>query len=887
MFGTENSKVTITSPTKGSAIDFDATFDVNAAIPAGAQRAILKINGDEVESLDNIADKEEISFADVNFAEHGSYGTAELAVEAIYADGMLSDSAVYAVNAYATENLINKTPYIDMPAGADKFTGSYKRPVSGNGVTVSFEGSNWNNFAYSGGDYTSFTAELKQDGSSTLKPTYTTYSPVITDGVYNLSYDISFKNPSGISCYEINSRSSVANSSGSMWSTLPALIRDGKFVHNGAAVEENKVYKLDFTYDMDSKTVTVECDGMVIITGTYTQLNLEHNEHEFQSKTAGTAITVTNLRVSKTVSEEIMTGLSYTAGGSDTQQALWRDGKASPLAESINLNFAGEVADADNAEHYVKLSKKVDGVWTEVDAADAISGAKIAVSPTDGFAADTEYRLLVGGIKVGDKNYNAPFIYEFTTASYQFEIITPETGTAYMDTDFTAVITSPDGEPTVTIDGSPCTVAAAEKGVYNAAVKAGDYALGIHELKAVCGDEVRTAKFELYAAIGSAPKTANELYNAVLEKDKTKAEYCTGPDGTENSAVKLNTTYTELYTVGSDKGTDAEKWLFSFDIKRASSDASFDLESYCTGETGGHWIGSMYDPMLIKTDGTVYGTDIKFGINEWHNIKIIQTLADHGAYTLYIEGEKVLESTMPGPRYNIDGLIRTKFQARSGSVCLGNVFYCDASKYAMSPRFKGISYNIGAGEVVSADDYTISSAAKKITLTFDSEFDEIFDGDITLDGEEIAADDVAREGNNITISVSELPRDKEIVVAFGGDCTVGGTVLGRELEVRLFAKDYSDKLTDFYIEKSENKAAAHISFVKGSEQSTLPERLVMFVAAYENGTLTAVRKADITVTANENIAATEQINCTDSSILKAYVWTADNFVPVFMTTDVR
>ena len=482
-------------------------------------------------------------------------------------------------------------------------------------------------------------------------------------------------------------------------------------------------------------------------------------------------------------------------------------------------------------------------------------------------------------LKVGSREYAYPLVYCFKTGAADFDVISPADGQAFLNKDITVQLISPDAAPTITVDGTAIAAKDLGKDVYEAVIGFSDINLGMHEIGIVSGENTRTLEVETYSFIGVSQD--NDWFIQQPSKGGTITR-CTGSDGTENQGIQ----FTGAGFINMQKSVTAipasDSLTAAFDIKRMTSDASFDLEAKASG-----WVYVGGNPFILA-DGTINGTDRKLPVGEWHNIRVTQELTNNGVCSVWLDGE-LIKSAASGS--NFAGLIQMKFQAKSGTIALDNLFYNETANYAFSPRLSGVSYDLGSGAATYADNRTISASAKSIILDMTEEFDAITADDVMLtdeDGNSINVAAVAKDGKRVTITpAAALPKDKAITVKFDGDyLQVKGFDLGLSLDVKLFSKDDSDKLNDFYIAKADGNVTAHLDLIKG-KATTLPENVEIYLAVYENGSLVSATVTKAALTEGENNLATKSLAASENATFKAFLWEANSMNPIAVTEIVK
>lgn len=862
-WASENSKVVITYPIVGSPVNFDDPLKVSASIPLGAASAVLKINGKEVDTLENIEENENITFADADLGEVGSYGEIDIEVEAIYADKTLSAANTYKVNAFDNTRIFAGVPSPgDWTVATDYVAGS-----------AFVDAANYDTAYDEAHTYLKATA-LKETTASMRAPNIA-YRQSVNGGIVEVGFKMTLEQPAGISKITIDNK----NAAGS-WVTFNSIMENGKFYGESELAKENTEYAVKAIYDTDNKTVTVTLDGKELFTAINKADDYSLTYVETTTNKAGTSITISDVTIDRITVINDMTGLSYTIGTEEVEESDWENAEVKPTADSINLSFSGDIS-STTANSLAELYKIENGEMTFVNTTEEIVGNKLVVIPSDGFEANSEYRIQIFDAKIGNHEYNAPIVYGFKTGSYKFEVLSPKDGESFCDSDIKVQIISPDAEPTVELGGSKYAAERVKDSVYTVTIPFDDINLGKHKLTVSSGSDSRTINVETYSFLGEL-KTVDDLYKQI----SGSVEKCDGSDGMANGALKINAkSFIQLvaWATAADKS-----WTLDLNINRLTNDANFDLESYNSNSS----VGSKYTYLggnpLINSDGTLFGTSTKLVAGRWYNIRVTQELGVNGAYEIYLDGALAASGNSP---YDFSALDRTKLQANAGSVAVEKVYYGTTDEYVHSPRFSALSYDTGDGEVQAADGVTVSAAAKTITITMTEAFDEILEGDVVItaaDGTTIDAS-VAQDGNKVIITpVSSMPKDKDITVTFGTELFVGGYSLNKPIDVQLYSKDESDKINEFYIAKdtSNGKVKAHLSIEKG-RISTLPGELTIYIAAYsDGGMLNEVKLSTFEVQSGVNTVESETLTAVDGVSYKAFLWDGQ-MQPYASTNDVK
>lgn len=870
--------VVITSPAQGSAINFDEPLDINVALPAGAEKAVLKLNGDLEKELTDVADKESISFTGIQCP---AYGELVIEVDAVYADKTLTAKNTYSVNAFEKKNIFAGTPYVASGSDGEYYGGI---PAVNNGVHsyLSF-------LCVQGSDAAKMTFTSEQSGRNLCASNHWTKvtslvddaigpripdlkfkDNAITGKIVEWSFKLALEKPEKVSLQVDNYKKGGGY-------VQPKIISNGVFGGSGAKVEENREYSVAVRYDNAQQTVAVAVDGNKILTvagaADYTRATMQTT---LTGKDSSIKISDMSMDFVQPFSD--VSGLSSTVGGKEIPQSDWTDGKVKPIADSVSVKFADTVSAAAGSS-IAELFKVDGGEKTPVNITEAISGNKLTITPADGFEAYCDYMIYMYDLKVGSREYAYPLVYCFKTGAADFDVISPADGQTFLNKDITVQLISPDAAPTITVDGTAIAAKNLGKDVYEAVIGFSDINLGMHEIGIVSGENTRTLEVETYSFIGEGQD--NDWFIQQPSKGGTITR-CTGSDGTENQGIQ----FTGAGFINMQKSVTAipasDSLTVAFDIKRMTSDASFDLEAKASGWI---WVGG--NP-LITADGTVNGTDRKLPVGEWHNIRITQELTNNGVCSVWLDGE-LIKSAASGS--NFAGLIQMKFQAKSGTIALDNLFYNETANYAFSPRLSGVSYDLGSGAATYADNRTISASAKSIILDMTEEFDAITADDVMLtdeDGNSINVAAVAKDGKRVIITpAAALPKDKAITVEFdGGYLQVKGFDLGLSLDVKLFSKDDSDKLNDFHIAKADGNVTAHLDLIKG-KATTLPENVEIYLAVYENGSLVSATVTKAALTEGENNLATKTLAASENATFKAFLWEANSMNPIAVTEIVK
>lgn len=452
-------------------------------------------------------------------------------------------------------------------------------------------------------------------------------------------------------------------------------------------------------------------------------------------------------------------------------------------------------------------------------------------------------------------------------ADAELVVIAPKNGSVVDDETvvFEANVPSSYTSVAFSVDGRSIANVTNNETVYTASLARAELGLGMHTFTVVASDgsqtKTATSKFETASWIGNVINVVNSTL-ATTNQNVTIVE---GKDGTSSGTAFSISSTSNLYNSYSKFDTVFERGVAVLDtyVKIPAENAA-SLELRATPGSGDDvYLGidkSAVKHSIISGDGYVANTSVKCTPDVWHHLRI-ETQLITGASKVYFDRELISEVDISDANSgNLNGVKISALKLWFGQNQMGKSISFDSMKIGITNlRLLSTQYSTDNNTTYTvSSDGIISEDTTHIKFEIN---DTLYDGSSTT----IAAEKVLINGvpagkvvngtgtnpKTIVIALPELLKPgKDYVITFSDDLYWQNAPIGYSLtcHVKTAGEKWVDTIeplvTNYY--SSDDVVASSVNIIR-AEESSLPEEVVLIIAAYKDDCLVSLNSKKITL----------------------------------------